>query len=92
MNDFKIPVLASKMPKAQHDYPISERENLMRAFRHEKPRYVPCLYQATQFYIPKAFAAEMKRTKTKAPVSSCICTAIKRKAITHLKMNCISTV
>ena len=63
MNDFKIPVLASKMPKAQHDYPISERENLMRAFRHEKPRYVPCLYQATQFYIPKAFAAEMARRR-----------------------------
>jgi len=56
MNEFVIPVLAPKMPKARHDYPISERENLMRAFRHEKPKYIPCLYQATQFYMPKSYA------------------------------------
>lgn len=61
MDDYVIPALAPKMPKAQHDYPISPRENLMRAFRHEKPRYVPCLYQATQFYIPRAFAEENRR-------------------------------
>ncbi len=61
MNDFKIPVLAPKMPKAEHDFPISPRENLMRAFRHEKPMYVPCLYQASQFYIPRAFAEENRR-------------------------------
>lgn len=61
MNEFTIPVLAPKMPKVQRDYPVSERENLMRAFRHEKPRYVPCLYQATQFYLPRAFAEHNRR-------------------------------
>lgn len=63
MSEFTIPVLAPKMPKAEHDYPISPRENLMRAFRHEKPRYVPCLYQATQFYMPRAFAEYLRRRR-----------------------------
>ena len=55
MAEFVIPVLAPKMPKPERDYPISERENLMRAFRHEKPMYMPFLYQATQWYMPKAY-------------------------------------
>ena len=55
MAEFVIPVLAPKMPKPERDYPISERENLMRAFRHEKPIYMPFLYQATQWYMPKAY-------------------------------------
>jgi len=55
MPDFVIPVQPPFMEKAQHDFPISPRENLMRLFRHEKPKYVPCLYQATQFIVPKAY-------------------------------------
>lgn len=56
MLDFTIPVQPPPMAKAQHDYPISERENLLRAFNHEKPMYMPCLYQSTQFVIPSAYA------------------------------------
>ena len=56
MASFTIPVQPPPMAKAQHDYSITERENLLRAFRHEKPLYVPCLYQATQFVIPSAYA------------------------------------
>ena len=54
MGQFTIPVTPPPMGKARHDYPIPEGENLLRAFRHEKPRYMPCLYQATQFVGPSA--------------------------------------
>lgn len=56
MGQFTIPVTPPPMGKARHDYPIPEGENLLRAFRHEKPRYMPCLYQATQFVVPSAYA------------------------------------
>ena len=56
MPAFTIPVQPPPMAKAKHDYPISERENLLRSLNHEKPMYVPCLYQATQFVIPTAYA------------------------------------
>lgn len=56
MPDFIIPVTPPPMAKPERDYPISEGENLMMAFRHEKPKYMPCLYQATQFVIPTAYA------------------------------------
>lgn len=56
MAGFRVPVQPPPMKKAVHDWPITPGENLMRAFRHEKPKYVPCLYQATQFIIPKAYA------------------------------------
>lgn len=56
MENYIIPVTPPLMEKTQHDYPISPRENLLRAFRHEKPLYMPCLYQATQFIVPAAYA------------------------------------
>lgn len=56
MFNFTIPVQPPPMEKATRDYPVSEGENLLRAFRHEKPAYMPCLYQATQFVIPGAYA------------------------------------
>ena len=43
------------MPRVEHDYPISERENFLRAFRHEKPKYVPCLFHASQYVYPSAY-------------------------------------
>lgn len=54
-NDFVIPVGKSKIPRMEHDYPISERENFLRAFRHEKPKYVPCLFHASQYVYPSAY-------------------------------------
>lgn len=55
MASFPIPVGPPPLPAPEHDYPISQGENLMMAFRHEKPYYMPCLYQATQWVVPKAF-------------------------------------
>lgn len=63
MANFTIPVTPPPMEKARHDYPIPEGENLLMAFRHEKPRYMPCLYQATQFVIPSVYA---QGTQTRA--------------------------
>lgn len=64
MINYTIPVTPPPMDKVKRDYPISERENLMRAFAHEKPKYVPCLYQATQFVIPSVYAqGAQDRTK-----------------------------
>lgn len=61
MENYVIPVTPPPMAKAEHDYPISPGENLLRAFRHEKPMYVPCLYQATEFIIPGVYAAGMQK-------------------------------
>lgn len=55
MANFHIPVFPPLMPMPEHDFPITQRENLMMAFRHEKPYYMPCTYQATQWVWPKAF-------------------------------------
>lgn len=56
MLSYMIPVQPPPMEKVMRDYPIPEGENLLRAFRHEKPKYVPCLYQASQFVIPSTYA------------------------------------
>ena len=52
---FDIPVMAPPMPVVQREYPISPRENLMRAFRHEKPMWMPAIYQSTQWIFPSVF-------------------------------------
>ena len=36
-----IPTMPDPFPKVERDYPLSERENLMRALRHEKPLWLP---------------------------------------------------
>jgi hypothetical protein len=41
ISDIKIPTIYPFFPKVQRDYPISERENLMRALNHEKPLWMP---------------------------------------------------
>lgn len=50
-----IPVMATYMPPLEMDLPISRRENLMRAIRHEKPLWMPSLYDSTQWLTPPAF-------------------------------------
>jgi hypothetical protein len=40
-SEIKIPTMPAPFPKVKRDYPISERENLMRALRHEKPLWMP---------------------------------------------------
>ena len=52
---FPIPVMPPPMPPAEHDYPITPGENLMRAFRHEKPLWMPALYESTQWIFPSVF-------------------------------------
>jgi uroporphyrinogen-III decarboxylase len=45
-----IPVMPKQWPLPARDYPISPRENLMRALRHEKPVWMPNLYGSSQVY------------------------------------------
>jgi len=54
--DIKIPLFAPPMKPVEHDdYPISPRENLLRAFRHEKPMWMPMLNPSTQWCFPPAY-------------------------------------
>lgn len=53
--DISIPVMPPKMAGVERDYPISKRENLLRAFDHEKPLWMPALYESTQWVFPSAF-------------------------------------
>lgn len=51
--DIVIPTLPPMNPKVPHTYPISEKENLMRALNHEKPLWMPNLYGSSQMgYLP----------------------------------------
>jgi len=56
MYDFTIPVFPPPMEKVVRDYPITEGENLLRMFRHEKPMWMPCLYLTSQFPVPRAYS------------------------------------
>ena len=47
--NFDIPTMPMTYPDIPKDYPISQRENLMRALNHEKPLYMPILETASQF-------------------------------------------
>ena len=53
--NIKIPLYSPFMKQPERDYPISPKENLLRAFRHEKPLWMPLLYQSTQWCFPPAF-------------------------------------
>jgi hypothetical protein len=48
VSDIKIPTLPKIFPKKQHDFPISERENLMRVLNHEKPAWMPNIFESSQ--------------------------------------------
>lgn len=47
--NFRIPLMQRPMPHPKHDYPITPRENLLRVFRHEKPMWMPGIFQSTQW-------------------------------------------
>jgi uroporphyrinogen-III decarboxylase len=46
-----IPVMPKPWLLPARDYPISPRENLMRALNHEKPIWMPNLYGSSQVYL-----------------------------------------
>ena len=52
---FPIPVMPPPMAPVERDYPITPGENLMRAFRHEKPLWMPALYESTQWFFPSVY-------------------------------------
>jgi len=52
ISDISVPTLFNKFPKEPRPYPISERENLMLAFNHEKPKWMPNLEGSTQDLAP----------------------------------------
>jgi hypothetical protein len=41
IKDIKIPAMSKQFPLSERETPISYRENLMRAFNHEKPLWMP---------------------------------------------------
>ncbi|MDR1028205.1 MAG: hypothetical protein LBL63_02165 [Clostridiales Family XIII bacterium] len=47
-NSFTIPVIPITFPKKPRDYPISERENLMRALSGKKPVWMPSLWTSSR--------------------------------------------
>lgn len=53
--NYTIPVMPPYMEPRKRDFPITPRENLMRAFRHEKPMWMPAIYQATQWEFPSCY-------------------------------------
>ncbi len=52
---FPIPVMAPPMAPVTREFPITPRENIMRAFRHEKPMWMPAFFQSTQWSFPNVF-------------------------------------
>lgn len=48
--EIHIPIIQKPWPLPKRDYPISPRENLMRALRHEKPMWMPNLYGSSQCF------------------------------------------
>ncbi len=55
-NLFTIPVMPPRMPApAEREYPISPRENFLRALRHEKPLWMPNTTFGMQFLVPPAY-------------------------------------
>jgi hypothetical protein len=48
IQEIKIPTMPTFMPLIKHDYPITERENLMRALNRQKPMWMPNLYRSSQ--------------------------------------------
>lgn len=55
MANISIPVMPPYMKPAEHDYPISPRENMLRAFRHEKPLWMPAITTDVQWVFPRVY-------------------------------------
>lgn len=51
-NRFTVPVIHPVLPPAQRAYPISPRENLLRALAHEKPLWMPVVNDAIEWVFP----------------------------------------
>lgn len=47
-----IPTMPNIYPPAERDYPISKRENILRALNHEKPAYMPNLMDCVRMIPP----------------------------------------
>ncbi len=50
-----IPLMDPIMALPEREFPISKKDNLMKAFRHEKPVWMPILTHATQWVFPDSF-------------------------------------
>jgi uroporphyrinogen decarboxylase len=48
ISEINVPTMYNSFPKRPRDYPISERENIMRALNHEKPLWMPNLSAGSQ--------------------------------------------
>ena len=63
----KIPIMPPAYEPVVRDSPITPRENLMRAFNHEKPMWMPNLYADSQICVAKS-SHDMAPTKAAAGV------------------------
>ena len=63
----KIPLMSPVWPGVKRETPITRRENLMRAFAHEKPMWMPDLYADTQF-VTSRMSRDMAPSKGAAGV------------------------
>jgi hypothetical protein len=44
----RVPTIPKMFPKKPHVFPISERENMMRMLNHEKPMWLPNIFDSSQ--------------------------------------------
>jgi len=63
----KIPLMSPAWPDVRRETPITPRENLMRAFNHEKPMWMPNLYADTQL-VSSRMSRDMAPSKLAAGV------------------------
>ena len=54
-HDIYIPLMEPIMARPRRDFPITPGENLMKAFRHEKPVWMPVMAHSTQWVFPASF-------------------------------------
>jgi hypothetical protein len=48
LTEIRVPTIPKIFPKKPHVFPISERENLLRALNHEKPLWMPNIFDNSQ--------------------------------------------
>jgi hypothetical protein len=48
VSEIKIPTIPKSFRMHEKDYPISPKENILRAFRQEKPRWLPDIFSCSQ--------------------------------------------
>ena len=63
----RIPIMPPVFAPVVRDSPITPRENLMRAFEHKKPMWMPNLYHDSQMCVAKS-SRDMAPTKSAAGV------------------------